>query len=119
MSPARTRSEALFNTPRHPRNPVLMHVIDQLARLLDLAVTADDVERLKRRDPLVLPAYPLQHYVREALGMTFEPKQRFIMKKTSMDEQEMIAAFYAFYATMPAEQLDRELTLQAQSAAAV
>ncbi len=103
------QSRQLFNTPRHPTSHLLVYVIDQMAALMGLPIGEDDRVRLRRKEPLLFPSYPVQNYVREAQGLTFPGQETFRTKRRTFAIADMAPAFYSFYDTLPRAQLEKAL----------
>jgi hypothetical protein len=108
----------LFHTPRHPSAPLLLHVIEQISKICCFQITPDEKSRMLAKDPLRFPQYPLQGFVREALGLRFEAGSEFRSKKLTLSISQMIEAFYHFYAMCPRSYLMSEYERQAAALAA-
>jgi hypothetical protein len=91
------RREQLFWSPRHPSGKILGLIAERVLARLGITPTEDEKARFIRRDPLSLPLYPLQAFVRRALALEFEPVTEFRARDVVMSTQDLIAAYYTVY----------------------
>lgn len=90
----------LFWSPRHPKGELLRDIALVMLDKVGIIPTEDDLVRMQKRDPLKLPQYPMQDFIRTALGLEFEPLSEFRNKKQTLDIKTMIAGYYALYAEL-------------------
>jgi hypothetical protein len=88
----------LYHSPVHPGSEVLTRVCRLILEILGLKATTEEVERIKRLDPLALVDYPLQNYVSRALNLRFSAPAYYESKTTFMTKGEMVEKYYALYA---------------------
>lgn len=90
----------LFWSPRHPKGELLADIA--LIALSEIGITPTDEEitRLSQRDPLRLPRYPMQDFLRQALELEFKGPDRFRSKSADLSLAEMIEGYYEIYRIM-------------------
>ncbi|NEX47754.1 WcbI family polysaccharide biosynthesis putative acetyltransferase [Pseudotabrizicola algicola] len=91
------RREQLFWSPRHPSGKILGLIAEHALAKLGITPTEEERARFVRRDPLKLPQYPLQAFVRKALALEFDPVTDFRAREVVMTTPELIAAYYSVY----------------------
>lgn len=91
------RREQLFWPPRHPSGKILGLIAEQILARLGITPTDEERARFVRRDPLRLPRYPLQNFVRQALALEFDPVTAFQAREITMSTPELISAYYSVY----------------------
>jgi hypothetical protein len=95
----------LFHTRLHPGGRVLARVCQRLLEILRLEVTAEDIERIRRLDPLGSVHYPVQGYVSRALNLRFSAPVAFKSQTSFMTKAEMIEKYYLLYSMFKPEML--------------
>lgn len=94
------RREQLFWSPRHPSGKILNLIAERALAQLGIAPTEEEKARAVRRDPLSLPRYPLQGFVRKALALEFEPVSDFRARDIVMTTPDLISAYYSVYSQL-------------------
>jgi hypothetical protein len=93
----RFRDQMLFHVPAHPGGEVLCEVARRILELLSVKVTPEEIERMRRLEPLGFIQHPLQSYVREALNLSFPGPRRFVFRGQVMTKPQMVERYYALY----------------------
>lgn len=101
------RREQLFWSPRHPSGRLLGMIAETALARLGITPTEEERARFIRRDPLTLPRYPLQDFIRRSLGLEFAPITEFRSKTAFMTLPDMVAAYYGVYERLGRAELGR------------
>lgn len=91
------RQRMLFWSPRHPKGELLADIALIALSEIGITPTEDEMARLPKRDPLRLPRYPMQDFLRYALELEFEGSDRFRSRDADLSLEDMIEGYYEIY----------------------
>lgn len=100
------RRRQVFWSPRHPSGDVLLHVAVTILGKLGITPSNEEVERMRRRDPLALPRYPMQRPVIDALGLEFSGPAEFRSKSVGLGLRDLIRSYYEIYEVVERQLLE-------------